>query len=238
MLRKLNTKISAFFGIGMAAGVTYASRVRPWLMNWGASWEESRMALLGDDFAPHCNYRATRAVTIDAPVEVVWKWLTQIGQDRGGFYSYSWLENLFLADMRNADHIVPEYQFERRVGDTVWLTNPKRYGGRGRMTVAAAEPYRALALVMPADYARLAHGTPARYGCWSFHLRSLHGDRTRLLVRSRSGNYSSLPQMMFDFMVFDPAHFVMERKMMLGIKERAERLMRRGPTPLSSVAGG
>jgi hypothetical protein len=51
----------------------------------------------------------------------------------------------------------------------------------------------------------------------------LHGERTRLLVRSRSGNYSSLPQMLFDFLVFDPAHFVMERKMMLGIKERAER---------------
>jgi hypothetical protein len=235
---RISGKLSAFFGLGMAAGVAYAVRVRPWLMNWGASEEESRMALIGDDLAPDCTYRATRSISINSPVEVVWKWLTQLGQDRGGFYSYSWLENLFFADMRNADHIVPEFQRERRIGDIVWLANPKRYGGRGRMVVAAIEPYRAMALVMPEDYDRLREGFSARYGCWSFHLRSLHGGRTRLLVRSRSGNYSNLPQMMFDFMVFDPAHFVMERKMMLGIKERAERLTRKGPKPLSSPAGG
>jgi hypothetical protein len=120
----------------------------------------------------------------------------------------------------------------------VWLANPKRYGGRGRMIVAAIEPYRAMALVMPEDFERLQDGALARFGCWSFHLRSLHGGRTRLLVRSRSGNYSNLPQMMFDFMVFDPAHFVMERKMMLGIKQRAERLTRQPPTQLSSPVGG
>lgn len=216
-------KWTALFGLGMAAGVAYAVHMRPWLMNWGASEEESVMALTGDDLAPECRYRATRAVTIDAPVEEVWRWLTQLGQDRGGFYSYSWLENLFFADMRNADRIIPEYQRERRVGDTIWLANPKRYGGRGRMVVAALDPYRSMALVMPEDSERLADGVPAKYGCWSFHLRSLHGNRTRFLVRSRSGNYSSLPQMLFDFLVFDPAHFVMERKMMLGIKERAER---------------
>lgn len=223
MPKSLNAKLSALFGLGMAAGVVYALRFRPWLMNWGASAEESRTALTGDEFAPDCRYRATRAVTIDAPVEVVWQWLTQLGQDRGGFYSYSWLENLFFADMRNANQIIPEYQRERRIGDTVWLANPKRYGGRGRMVVAALDPYRSMALVMPEDAERLAAGIAARYGCWSFHLRSLHGGRTRLLVRSRSGNHSSLPQMLFDFLVFDPAHFVMERKMMLGIKERAER---------------
>jgi len=223
MAKGLNAKWSALFGLGMAAGVAYAVHMRPWLMNWGASEEESVTALTGDDLAPDCRYRATRAVTIDAPVEEVWRWLTQLGQDRGGFYSYSWLENLFFADMRNAETIVPEYQRERRVGDTVWLANPKRYGGRARMTVASLDPYRSMALVMPEDAERLANGVPAKYGCWSFHLRSLHGNRTRLLVRSRSGNYSSLPQMLFDFLVFDPAHFVMERKMMLGIKERAER---------------
>jgi hypothetical protein len=224
MSKNLNSKLSALFGLGMAAGVAYAMRLRPWLMNWGASREESRMALTGDEYAPECRYRATRGVTISAPVEVVWQWLTQLGQDRGGFYSYSWLENLFFADMRNADTIIPEYQQERHVGDTVWLANPKRYGGRGRMIVAAMDPYRSMALVMPEDAERMAQGMHARFGCWSFHLRSLHGNRTRLLVRSRSGNYSSLPQMLFDFLVFDPAHFVMERKMMLGIKERAERL--------------
>jgi hypothetical protein len=222
MGKKSNATISALFSLGMAAGVAYAVTLRPWLMNWGATREESRSALLGDDFAPDCRYRATRAVTIGAPVEKVWQWLVQIGQDRGGFYSYSWLENLFFADMRNAEEIIPEFQ-ERHVGDTVWLANPRRYGGRGRMIVAALEPHRSMALVMPSDAERLFNGEVAQYGCWSFHIRPLFGGKTRLLVRSRSGNYSNLPQMLFDFMIFDPAHFVMERRMMLGIKERAER---------------
>jgi hypothetical protein len=217
----LKSKWAAALGLGVAAGVTYATRVRPWLLNWGATEYEGSIELLGDDIAPDCQYRATRAVTIDAPVENVWKWLIQLGQDRGGFYSYSWLENLFFADMRNTDKIVPEFQ-ERQVGDTVWLTNPKRYGGRGRMIVAALLKGEAMALVMPSDAERMAEGFPAEYGCWSFHVRQLVNGKTRLLVRSRSGNYSSFPQMLFDFLVFDPAHFVMERKMMLGIKQRAE----------------
>jgi hypothetical protein len=217
----IKSKWAAALGLGVAAGVTYATRVRPWLLNWGATEYEGSIELLGDDIAPDCRYRATRAVTIDAPVESVWQWLVQIGQDRGGFYSYSWLENFFLADMRNADEIRPEYQ-ERAVGDTVWLTNPKRYGGRGRMIVAALVKGSSMALVMPSDAARMAEGFPAEYGCWSFHLRELVNGKTRLLVRSRSGNYSSFPQMLFDFLVFDPAHFLMERKMMLGIKQRAE----------------
>ena len=199
----------------------------------GCAWEESRMALTGDDLAPDCRYRATRAVSIDAPVEVVWQWLTQLGQDRGGFYSYSWLENLFFADMRNADQIIPEYQRERRVGDTIWLANPKRYGGRGRMVVAALESYRSMALVMPEDAERLADGVPRAMdaGLFTFVLarRSYSPHR-----RSRSGNYSSLPQMLFDFLVFDPAHFVMERKMMLGIKERPNATI--SPTPPAAHA--
>ena len=73
MTKRPNAKLSALFGFGMAAGVFYGMYFRPWLTNWGASWEESRMALTGDDLAPDCRYRATRAVSIDAPVEVVWQ---------------------------------------------------------------------------------------------------------------------------------------------------------------------
>src|SRR3954452_13783473 len=156
MKRQIDSKLSALFGMGMAAGVVYAMKVRPWLLNWGANTDESERFLTGDEIAPDCRYRATRAISIDAPIETVWPWLVQMGQDRGGFYSYSWLENLFFAGMRNAETIIPEYQHERRVGDTVWLANPKRYGGRGRMIVAAMDPYRSMALVMPEDAERLA----------------------------------------------------------------------------------
>ena len=222
MVEKRNSKWAAALGLGIAAGVSYATRVRPWLLNWGATWGESDSFLPGDEFAPECRYRATRAITVDASIDRVWQWLVQIGQDRGGFYSYSWLENLFFADMHNANEIIPEFQ-ERKIGDTVWLANPKRYGGRGRMIVVALEPYEDMALVMPSDAERIANGDYAVFGCWSFHVRQIGDTKTRLLVRSRSGNFNSIPQMLFDFLIFDPAHFMMERKMLLGIKERAER---------------
>ena len=69
----------------------------------------------------------------------MWPWLAQIGQDRGGFYSYESLENLAGCHMRNADEIHPEWQ-ERRPGEIVYL-HP-----RSGLRVARFEPGRVLAL--------------------------------------------------------------------------------------------
>src|SRR4051812_23088582 len=79
---------------GVAAAAVYALLVRPWHLRWGATDEEAGEPLPGDDLRSDANVVATHAITIDAPAADVWPWLVQIGRGRGGFYSYTWLENL------------------------------------------------------------------------------------------------------------------------------------------------
>lgn len=117
------------------------------------------------------------------------------------------LERAVGADIHNAAVIHPEWQ-QLEVGDTVWLA--RRGGDRGRQIVAAVVPCSHLVLMSTEDYERIQHGEKAS-GSWSFHLRPV-GDRTRLLARGNAG-YSGNP-------VYDIAHFVMERKMLLGIRRR------------------
>lgn len=190
--------------------------LRPWFMRWGATKDELARTWPGDELCPEAASVATRGVTIHAPIDEVWPWLVQIGQDRGGFYSYSWLENLFGARIHNADRLlrVPP----REVGDTVWMAPRERYGGRGCSKVAIVEPERALVLVSPEDYDTLEETGRAAEGTWAFLLTPVDKKITRLIVRSRSGPKASPGRVLF----FDPIHFVMERKMMLGIRDRAE----------------
>jgi hypothetical protein len=182
--------------------------VRPKLVRWGATDDEVAATLPGDEHVPSPDTDSTRAVTIHAPVRDVWPWLAQLGQHRGGFYSYAQLENLVGCHMRNADHIVPEWQ-SIAPGDMVSL-HPKV-----ALKVLQVQPERTI--VLERD--------------WSFHLRPIDQHATRLIVRSR-GVYETpdlkLPLLNFLYWrgIFEPGHFIMERKMMLGIKERAERLAR------------
>ena len=179
--------------------------IRPWHLRWGATDEELRELLPGDELAPpHPELDATHAITIHAPATDVWPWLVQLGQNRGGFYSYTWLENLVGCHMRNANWIKPEWQ-SLKVGDSVWL-HPKA----PPLKVLAIEPGRAIVLEK----------------IWALILRPIDERTTRLIVRGR-GDYSpKLKNAFLNFLVwrviFEPAHFIMERKMMLGIKRRAE----------------
>ncbi len=197
----------------VAAVVGYRAGVRPWIYRWGSDDGEIGAAMPDDDWVAPTSARTTRAITIDAPVEMVWPWLVQIGEDRGGFYSYSLLERAVGADVHNADRIHAEWQ-DLRVGDTVWLAH--RYGEAGRTVVAAVKPNSHLVLMSPADFERTRRGEKAS-GAWGFYLRPYHG-WTRLLVRG-SGNAVG-------HAVFDIAHFVMEQKMMRGIRERAHQTRR------------
>jgi hypothetical protein len=194
-------------GMAAAAAVfgAYWLFVRPKLLRWGATDEEIREKLPGDEFAPpQPKLNATHAITIHAPVSEVWPWLVQIGQNRGGFYSYAWLENLCGAHMRNADRIVPEWQ-DLKVGDIVWLHPKDEF-----LPVTAIEPGRALVLGMS----------------WAFVLRPIDEHTTRFIIRLRMGYTQDLGNVILNFLAyrvfFEPANFVMERKMMLGIKQRAE----------------
>jgi hypothetical protein len=188
---------------GLAAYVLVA---RPWLRNWGATPAERGRSLPGDELVERPGSQTTRAVTVNAPVEEVWPWLAQIGQDRGGFYSYEWLENLAGCRLRNVDRIHPEWQ-HRDVGETVPL-----HWAHG-LTLARFDAGRALAFE----------------GGWYFVLEPQDGS-TRLIARGRvpkglgSAAYAALLEL---------PHFVMERKMLLGIRDRVERLEK----PPVSAAG-
>jgi len=199
--------------------------LRHWYMNWGATDTELHRVYPGDQLAPGVLSVATRAITINAPPAQVWPWIVQIGEDRAGFYSYTWLENLVLADMHNAERINPQWQ-TRQVGDTVWLTSKDRYHGTARTLVAMYEPGHAMVLVSPPDYEKLVKRGPPIDGAWSFILEPEGENASRLIMRTR-GRSTGLFKRAFDYFVFDPAHFIMERGMLLGIKRRAERFSRR-----------
>ena len=173
----------------------YVLKIRPWLLAWGATPAERRKSLPEDELVPDAGSQSTRAVTIDAPVGDVWPWLAQIGQDRGGFYSYEWLENLAGCRMRNADRIHPEWQ-HREVGETVLL-----HPANG-LALARFDPNRVLALE----------------GWGAFVLEPLDRERSRLIARGRRRRIAAVPYAL----LMEIPHFVMERKMLLGIKERAE----------------
>lgn len=184
----------------VAAGL-YAWRVRPWMLAWGSTPEERSRTLPGDEFAPGEPGRSTRAVTIRAPSASVWPWVAQLGQDRGGFYSYEWLENLAGCRMANADRIHPEWQ-RRTVGETVLL-----HPANG-LKVTRFEPGHVLALE----------------GWGAFVVEPDGPDRTRLLARAHSQRGFVARIMTW---LIEVPHFVMERRMLLGIKERAERTAQR-----------
>jgi hypothetical protein len=202
----LNLKtLTAVIG-GAGALAAYVLLIRPWHLKWGATEEELKMPLPGDELVEHPKLNATHAITIKAPVAEVWPWLVQVGQKRGGFYSYTWLENLVGCEMSNADRIVPEWQ-DLKVGDEVWL-HPKA----PPLKVLAMEPGRAIVLE----------------NSWTFVLHPIDDHTTRLIIRGRGDFNPDLKNALLNFIlwrgVFEPAHFIMERKMMLGIKERAESL--------------
>src|SRR6476469_694281 len=191
----------------------YRLRLRPWMYTSGAVDDEITAVLPGDELVAAHTPRTTRAVTIDAPIAAVWPWLAQIGEDRGGFYSHPVLERAVGAHIHNANTIHPEWQ-DVRVGDTVWLG--RRYGDAARQVVAAVVPGSHLVLMSPDDFERVQQGDKAS-GVWGFHLRRIDG-WTRLIARGSGGAVGHA--------AFDVAHFVMEQKMMRGIRDRAQQTRR------------
>jgi hypothetical protein len=204
---------SALAGL-VVAYTTIAIVSRPWYMRWGSTNEELGADLPGDEFVETpVRYSIQHAVTIDAPPSAVWPWLVQIGQDRAGFYSLAWLERIFGADIRNSDVVLPEWQ-HRVVGDSVFATQPGYLGlfeGRLGWRVALVEPARALVLEKWGAFVLVPEGP----------------NSSRLIVRTRGGGTEqvSLGDVLMGplgLLAFELPHFVMERGMLLGIKERAE----------------
>ncbi len=199
----------------LAAGTlaAYGFLFRPWHLRWGATDAELEERLPGDEFVPNPESGATHAITINAPVADVWCWLVQIGQTKGGFYSYTWLENLVGCEMRNADKIVPEWQ-TLRAGDVVWL-HPQA----PPLPVILVKPQQAMVL---GDASDKPENSGIGTGTWGLYLKEIDERTTRLVIRNRWMRKPGLWSWVGNYALLEPAHFVMERKMMLGIKERAE----------------
>jgi len=109
----------------------------------------------------------------------------------GGFYSYTWLENLFRVEIRNADHVIPEFQ-SRKVGDVVWMTPEHRYGNKASMTVAQLVPNRAMVLVQRHEFDAAMRGDRVHDGIWQFLLEPISDSSTRLIMRGAPPDESDL----------------------------------------------
>jgi hypothetical protein len=193
-------------------------------VRWGATDEEVDLVLPGDELVPEADLTVTRAIAISAAAADVWPWIAQLGQGRGGFYSYDFLENLVGCDIHSAHRVVPEWQ-SIVVGDAVNL-----YPDVG-LTVATVETGRALVLRGGIPMGR----TPAPYEfSWAFVLRDEPGGTTRLVVRERYG-YSRW----WAACVVEPVElisFAMSRRMLRGIQQRAERAARHGAETTQDAA--
>jgi hypothetical protein len=187
------------------AGALYEKLLRDRILTWGATETEASARLPGDELLEAADGVATRAITIEAPRAAVWPWIAQMGPSpRGGAYTYDWIENLLRLNMHSVDRVLPEYQ-SPQIGDGFGM-------GANRMRYERVEPERVLAL-------RSADGN----WVWTFVLEEADG-RTRLVSRNRF----RLPHLKdkIGMIPMEPGSLVMERKMLRGIKERAERLAR------------
>jgi len=204
----------------LIAGLLYGLVIRPWFLWWGATNEEIYGTWPGDDIIPGMKTENTRAITINAKPSEIWPWLMQMGQGRGGLYSYDWLENLIGLDIHSANNIIPEFQ-NLDVGERIWMAPKEKFDGKAYDTVGLIESNRALVLITPGYVQTATNSNISGNGIWSFILSPVDEHTTRLIIRGRSVE----DQGFFETLVLhfaEPIHFIMERKMMLGIKERAE----------------
>jgi hypothetical protein len=206
-----------------ALGAAYSFAVLPRLRRWGASPDEVARALPGDEFVPDPLYTTTHAVTVHATAEAVWPWLVQIGQNRGGFYTYDALENLAGLKVRSADRIHPEWQ-DLHAGEDYLSLDPDE---TMKMTIAVLEPPHAFVVRSgapgepPQEAGSLFRGEMA--WTWGFYLEPLDERSTRLVIRSRASWRPTVPAAFARALGLEPAHFIMEEGMLRGIRDRAER---------------
>jgi hypothetical protein len=188
--------------VAIALSALYARFLRQPVLTWGATESEAAARLPGDELLEEADGVATRAIEIDAPPEAVWPWIAQMGPaPRGGAYTYDWIENLLGLNMRSVDRVLPEFQHPE-IGDTIGY-------GSNLMRVERVEPKRVLSW-------RSEDGN----WVWTFVLEAGNGP-TRLISRNRF----RLPTVgaRVGMIPMEPASLLMERKMLRGIKERAER---------------
>jgi hypothetical protein len=223
MINKFVRSVTTFGALGLFA---YYLLFRPWQRRWGATDEELQRTYPGDELVPEADDVEMRVVTVKATPAAIWPWLMQIGQGRAGFYSFDWLENLARAKMKNAEGINPDWQ-HLQVGDII----PVEPGGKG-FKVSFLEPERALVFGGRKGEAGVLEMFTQRAPAfsWAFILVPLDSERTRLISRWRSLSQPSFWKTLTDLFV-EPLDFLMTVRMLLGIKQRAEKIGERAEKP-------
>jgi len=198
--------VGALIGSALASDWLYRRYVRAWVLTWGATDDEIARRLPGDELLESADIVATRAIGIDAPPSAIWPWLVQMGPGRAGAYTYDWIENQFGLNMHSADRIVSELQ-KLEVGDVL-----RGREGQPGMRVEILEPERVL-----------SSRSEAGDWVWTFALAPDNG-ASRLISRNRIAMKGAQAGQRLGMLVMEPGSLVMERKMLLGIKQRAEQL--------------
>ena len=199
--------------IGILAGLAVVAillimALMPWMDRWGATGNEVTASFPGDELVPAPRVTYTRAISINAPPQDVYPWIVQLGAEKGGMYSYSWFEtNILRCELINSDRIHEEWQ-DLKVGDKVKMC-PGDWG----------PPAYEVAMLEPNQAVVLGHQENGKWSdVWQFILISQADGTTRLIVRGRDLKSGGI------WDVIRPGQFIMERGMLLGIKERSEAL--------------
>lgn len=199
-------------GTGVAGAGLYAAR--RFYRNWGTTKDECQTPLPGDELIAEPATQTTEGIWIEAPAAAVWPWLVQIGQDRGGLYSFERLENLLGLKYRNADRIHPEWQHVA-VGEQIRLAPRGWLGLRDGLALPVAQLVEGQSIVL-----RMAPPQLPWDGVWSFHLTADWEYRCRMLVRTRTR--ADAPGEALAGEAAGPVMSLITRGMLLGIKRRAE----------------
>lgn len=239
--------LSVVLSVAATAFALYAFAFRPLVRKWGVDPAEGSSALPGDDLIPEPTASDTRAITIEATPDKIWPWLVQMGYGRAGWYSYDRLDN----DSGSSWSILPEHQ-HLEVGD-ILPTHPQ-----GGFRVDLVEPEHALVLYLDSDLVasqgagtegteKVSAGLKASgavgglamtefRATWTFVLRPIDDGHTRLIERARVFAPQSGPVQRLVLPMFGMGVFVMSRKQLLGIRERAEEGPRAQVEPLAAAA--
>jgi protein-S-isoprenylcysteine O-methyltransferase Ste14 len=194
----------------------YVGALRAWHLGWGATAEEMTRALPGDGLVQMAQYRSTHAIAIGASPDRVWSWLARLGWDKGGLYSYEWLENLFGCQMTNADRIVAAWQNVKE-GDAFLMD--RRIPA---LEIAVVQPPHGLVIYGgPDSTAGPAAAVPRVI--WQFVVEPAGQGGSRLIVRWQSRLPAGFFMELFNKTLLEPVHFMMEERLLRAVKERAER---------------
>jgi len=212
------------------AAIMASSFLTPFLRrarnHWGLDQETSKRSYPGDELVAEPRWMWTHGIEIDAPADEVWPWVAQIGADRGGFYSYQWLENVAGCALRNAETIHPEW--EVREGSSL-LLHPKMPA----LPIVAVQPGRYFLAQGPRG-----EGKSWVEATWLFFVEAIDERRCRFISRYRVACSDDLAtRLLYGAPVVEPIGFAMDRRMLLGVRERAERAARHTrPTRTSSAS--